>query len=172
MNYCSDCGTEAMTSGLWPYTCDGCGVVHYCPPKPVVAILIPGSAPNSWVLIKRGREPFANGWAFPGGYLDHKEQWREAAVRETQEEIGLRLDPEDFQLLGIEPTFDNFTVLVCLYVGGPMRRAAMHTEPVVATGGEILGIELCVNTGQELVVPSHNRVWQGLPGWLAKYPAR
>jgi len=120
MNYCSDCGTEAMTSGLWPYTCDGCGVVHYCPPKPVVAILIPGSAPNSWVLIKRGREPFANGWAFPGGYLDHKEQWREAAVRETQEEIGLRLD----------------------------------------------------NTGQELVVPSHNRVWQGLPGWLAKYPAR
>lgn len=43
------------------------------------------------LLIKRGREPFKNKWALPGGFLDMDETLEHACIRELKEETGLKV---------------------------------------------------------------------------------
>ncbi len=43
------------------------------------------------LLIQRGHDPFKEGWAFPGGFLDMDETLDQCAIRELEEETGLRL---------------------------------------------------------------------------------
>lgn len=41
------------------------------------------------LLIKRGKDPFINNWALPGGFLENHETLEECAFRELSEETGL-----------------------------------------------------------------------------------
>lgn len=43
------------------------------------------------LLIERGQEPCKGKWAFPGGFMQMDETAEECAVRELEEETGLRL---------------------------------------------------------------------------------
>jgi 8-oxo-dGTP diphosphatase len=43
------------------------------------------------LLIKRKNDPFKGCWSFPGGFLDMEETPEAAAVRELEEETGLRV---------------------------------------------------------------------------------
>lgn len=42
------------------------------------------------LLVKRGVEPYKDRWAFPGGFLQMEESAEEGALRELQEETGLK----------------------------------------------------------------------------------
>ena len=44
------------------------------------------------LLIERGNEPYKGYWAFPGGFLNMDENATQGALRELEEETGLRLD--------------------------------------------------------------------------------
>lgn len=45
------------------------------------------------VLVRRGREPGKGRYALPGGFVEYGEKVEDCAVREVQEETGLRTEP-------------------------------------------------------------------------------
>ncbi|MBO7444922.1 MAG: NUDIX hydrolase [Bacteroidales bacterium] len=45
------------------------------------------------LLIRRGKDPYKDLWAFPGGFMDEHETLEEAAQRELKEETGLKAKP-------------------------------------------------------------------------------
>ncbi len=57
---------------------------------------------NQILLIKRCNTDWASEcWNFPGGLLEADETLMHAAIRETQEEIGVTVDPHDFTLVHV-----------------------------------------------------------------------
>ena len=63
-------------------------------PRPAVTadcIVITREATPKVLLIQRDNEPFKGGWAFPGGFMNMDETTEQCAVRELEEETGLRL---------------------------------------------------------------------------------
>ena len=50
------------------------------------------------LLIQRLKDPFANHWALPGGFMEIDESLEQAAARELEEETGLQID--DMQQVG------------------------------------------------------------------------
>ena len=44
------------------------------------------------LLIQRGNDPFKGCWAFPGGFMDMDENTEQCAIRELEEETGLKVD--------------------------------------------------------------------------------
>ena len=63
-------------------------------PRPAVTadcIVITGEAEPKVLLIQRGNMPFKGGWAFPGGFMNMDETTEQCAIRELEEETGLRL---------------------------------------------------------------------------------
>lgn len=49
-----------------------------------------GGTKLSVLLVKRGVEPYKGRWAFPGGFMNMDESAEEGALRELQEETGLK----------------------------------------------------------------------------------
>ncbi|WP_033147841.1 NUDIX hydrolase [Prevotella sp. P6B1] len=43
------------------------------------------------LLIQRGAEPYKGAWAFPGGFMNMDETTEECAIRELEEETGLKV---------------------------------------------------------------------------------
>ena len=63
-------------------------------PRPAVTadcIVITREAEPKVLLIQRGDQPFKGGWAFPGGHMNMDETTEQCAIRELEEETGLRL---------------------------------------------------------------------------------
>ena len=44
------------------------------------------------MLIQRGHEPFKGCWAFPGGFMNMDETTEQCAIRELEEETGLKVN--------------------------------------------------------------------------------
>jgi ADP-ribose pyrophosphatase YjhB (NUDIX family) len=99
MKFCSECAHPL--SHLIPpddnrlrYVCAQCGTIHYQNPKMVI-----GSIPIwenegviSVLLCKRAIEPRRGYWTLPAGFMENDETTAEAAMRETIEEAGARIE--------------------------------------------------------------------------------
>ena len=80
--------------------------MKYRYPASVVDILVP--LDRKILLIQRGKPPFKNYWALPGGFVNYGETLEHAAARELKEETSLIVKLKDLQLFGnySKPTRD------------------------------------------------------------------
>ena len=63
-------------------------------PRPAVTadcVVITKEKEPKVLLIQRGNEPFKGCWAFPGGFMNMDETTEQCAVRELEEETGLKV---------------------------------------------------------------------------------
>ena len=63
-------------------------------PRPAVTadcIVITKEAEPKVLLIERGDKPFKGCWAFPGGFMNMDETTEQCAIRELEEETGLKI---------------------------------------------------------------------------------
>jgi 8-oxo-dGTP diphosphatase len=92
--FCPKCGRGLEPKSLKDgeparLVCVGCSSVLYLDPKVAAGTitLVDGGI----VLLRRGIEPQWGKWVFPGGFVDRGESVEDAAVRETLEEVRLRV---------------------------------------------------------------------------------
>ena len=100
-------------------------------PRPAVTadcIVITKEAEPKVLLIQRGDQPFKGGWAFPGGFMNMDETTEQCAIRELEEETGLRVSK--FQQIGAYSKVDRDprgrTVTIAYL--------AIVDEPIAVTG--------------------------------------
>ena len=63
-------------------------------PRPAVTadcVVIAKENEPQVLLIQRGNEPFKGCWAFPGGFMNMDETTEQCAIRELEEETGLKV---------------------------------------------------------------------------------
>lgn len=95
MKFCSSCG--AIVSLRTPegdhrerFVCDSCHTIHYQNPN-IVAGCIPEWA-GQILLCRRAIEPRYGLWTLPAGFMENGETTEQAALRETWEEAGARIE--------------------------------------------------------------------------------
>jgi 8-oxo-dGTP diphosphatase len=85
------------------------------------------------LLVRRGGEPFKGCWALPGGFMEMDETIEHCAVRELEEETGLRFAERDLSLIGVysAPGRDprGRTVTAAFRVESGERRAESGETP-------------------------------------------
>ncbi len=113
--------------------CPQCGhpVEVYRNPAPTVDVLI--HVPERGVLLVERKNP-PYGWALPGGFVDYGETVEHAAVREVQEETGLRVRLAG--LLGVysDPARDSRRhTMSCVFVGIPKTLEGLRAGDDAAT---------------------------------------
>ena len=77
-------------------------------PRPAVTancIVITKEAEPKVLLIERGEDPFKGCWAFPGGFLNMDETTEECAIRELEEETGMKI--QELQQIGAYSKVDR-----------------------------------------------------------------
>lgn len=116
-DYCSYCGVK-YEDLIYPRKCQACQEMVWQNPKPVVVVSIVvehyASRPT-WkdiLLIKRENVPCVGEWALPGGHLEQNETWQECAARELEEETGLIIPAEWFNLTDVLSSHSSNNLLI------------------------------------------------------------
>ena len=116
--------------------CAACGFVFYLDPKVAACTIFMHE--GGIVLLRRAIEPQIGKWVFPGGFVDRGEPVTDAAVRETLEEVNLKVG-----LLGILDvySFAESPIVVVVYAAevlGGILRACDECDEVKAYPPESL----------------------------------
>ena len=120
VKFCPMCGGAMASRVLMPENvenkvCTRCGFVLFPGPKLVAGCIVADG--GRVLLLRRGIEPAVGKWTFPGGYVDFGENSADAAIRETLEEVGMRvaLGP----LLGVFTDSISPAITVVVYLAQP-----------------------------------------------------
>ena len=132
-HFCPVCGARLRPSRLEEnaparLVCSSCDFIFYLDPK-VVACSI-SELDGTIVLLRRGISPQKGKWVLPGGYVDRGEEVKAAAIRETEEECGLKVEIKN--LLGVY-SYPDVIPVVIVYV-------AQYLSGVIAPGDEALEV--------------------------------
>lgn len=152
-SHCASCGTPWRNTDGWPRACAGCGDRTYRNPLPVAVALLPvrDAEGPGLVVITRTIAPALGRVALPGGFIDHREDWRAALVRELREETLIRATSDEVRLADTLSSPDGHLLVFGLL---PERPAAELPAP--APTPETEGWHL-LRAPAELGFPLHTR---------------
>jgi ADP-ribose pyrophosphatase YjhB (NUDIX family) len=114
--FCPVCGGGLRTLVLKEteparLVCASCEFVFYLDPKVAACSIV--EMGHRIVLLQRSIEPQKGKWVIPGGFVDRGEEVAKAALRETEEECGIRTRIK--RLLGVY-SYPGRPVVVVVYV--------------------------------------------------------
>lgn len=135
-HYCPRCATPLVTvelHGLPRQRCPACGWIHYALPNLAATVVI--EYQGGIVLVERDIEPDRGIWHLPIGHVEYGEDPADAALREGEEETGLRLAGARFLTYTHGPSYADPKLF---YV---VLSFAAH-----AVGGELTGSDEGRNT--------------------------
>ena len=95
MKFCSTCGASVSLripdgDNRERFICNSCDEIHYQNPK-IVAGCIP-EWEGKILLCRRAIQPRHGLWTLPAGFMENGESTEQAAIRETWEEAGARVE--------------------------------------------------------------------------------
>ncbi len=136
MKFCSNCAAAVVKrvppgDNLPRWVCDQCGEIHYQNPRMVV-----GAVPEyqgKILLCRRAIEPRYGYWTLPAGFMENDETAGQAALRETLEEAGARIELGAPFTGGHEKTTQRSMMSWAWTLKAPRARSANHSLSVVAT---------------------------------------
>jgi 8-oxo-dGTP diphosphatase len=114
------------------------------------------------LLVKRGRNPYRDSWALPGGFVEYGEKVEETAAREVLEETGVRVTLE--AILGVysDPRRDpRGHTITTVFIARPVAG-----EPV---GGDDAAEASWIDMKSleaEMLAFDHSRIVEDLMQWL------
>lgn len=124
--YCPICAhtlIQREVGGRIRPACENCGYVHYVNPVPGVGLLI--EMDGGLVLIRRGNPPHKDEWTLPSGFVEVDESAEEAAIREAEEETGLKVEIIELANINSFPEGPPVSGIMIFYrmrpVGGELR---------------------------------------------------
>jgi 8-oxo-dGTP diphosphatase len=99
---------------------------HRNPIPTIDVILTEQSNSNKILLIKRKKDPFKDYFALPGGFVDEGEKVEDAAKREAEEELSVKVEPIDILGVYSDPNRDPrghimSTVFICKLISGELK---------------------------------------------------
>jgi 8-oxo-dGTP diphosphatase len=102
---------------------DACGFVFYQNPVPAAGAIIVRD--DSILLVKRGHPPRIGWWCIPAGFMEWDEHPSSTAVREIEEETGLKIELTGFFEVysGVDDPRSNAILMLYLarVTGGELR---------------------------------------------------
>ncbi|MGX5184492.1 NUDIX domain-containing protein [Streptomyces avermitilis] len=157
-SHCSSCGAPygEGVSG-WPRSCPVCGTVAYRNPLPVAVALLPvyDARGTALVVVTRTIPPARGAVALPGGFIDHREDWRHAVVRELKEETGIDAASRDVRLADAMSSPDGHLLLFGLLPERPAADLPPSTGTAETEGWQLL------RRPAELAFPLHTLAVRG-----------
>ena len=107
-------------------------IYEYKYPRPAVTadcVVITQEAEPRVLLVKRGNEPYKGSWAFPGGFMNIDETTEQCAIRELEEETGVRITGINqigaFSKVDRDPRGRTITVAYLAIVDKPLDARGM-----------------------------------------------
>lgn len=130
IQYCPRCGSEQFAADACnSLSCGSCHFTLYYNAAAAADVIIENSR-GEILMTRRARDPMLGMLDFPGGFVNERESAELAVCRETHEETGIRLQPDQLRYMA---SFDNS------YVFGGMTYFALdmvfvaHVDDLQAT---------------------------------------
>jgi len=132
--YCPQCGGRLHLKKIklrepQRLVCDRCAFIFYLDPK--VAACVVTEIGGGIVLLRRAIPPEYGKWVIPGGFVDQGEAVADAAVRETWEEVRLRVQIR--ALLGVY-SYPQTPVVVIVYAAEVVDGVLEAADESLAAG--------------------------------------
>ncbi len=113
VQFCPLCAAKLKKSVIqdrYRLKCPSCNWIHYRNPVPAAACLVLNSK-KEVLMVKRGVQPQKGKWSLPAGFIEIDESPEQAALRELEEESGIK--GEVIRLIGayLQPSSNYGAVL-------------------------------------------------------------
>jgi 8-oxo-dGTP diphosphatase len=123
------------------------------------------------VMIKRKNPPYQGHWALPGGFVEYGESVESAAVREAQEETGLKVKLDHlvgvYSHMGRDPRGHVITICyIAKWDSGELKADTDAADVVKFTKKELMEMELAFD--HEIILKDAFRVLDNINEALLK----